>query len=103
MTKKSIITEDMGHCYLCGGPKECIHHIIYGAGRRKIADQNGFIVPLCNRCHNMSDTSVHFNKTIDRDLKAICQSVYEESHSRVEWMMLVGRNYLYDYPRKKKK
>lgn len=92
---KSIITDDLENCYFCGKPRENIHHIIFGSGRRvEISDRNGFIVPLCNRCHNMSDEAVHFDHVKDVLLRRICQLYYEKEHSREEWMRLVGRNYL---------
>lgn len=92
--KKSIITDDMEHCYFCGMPKEAIHHIYMGNPWRKISDKNGFIVPLCNYHHNMSNNSVHFNKDMDLTLKRACQTKFEQAHSREEFVRLIGRNYL---------
>lgn len=48
--RKSIITDDMEHCYLCGRPRECVHHIFFGP-LRHIADKLRLVVPLCNDCH----------------------------------------------------
>lgn len=94
--KKSVITQNNDECYICGRPSECIHHIYEGTGRRKISDREGFVVPLCNRCHNMSDNSVHFNKELDLMLKRECQVEYEKAHTRKEFIRLIGRNYLDD-------
>lgn len=90
---KSIITDDLGHCFVCGDRNVAIHHI-YGGRNRKISDTNGFIVPLCPFHHNMSDHAVHFNKILDLALKRTCQKIYEENHTRAEFMGLIGRNYL---------
>lgn len=95
---KSIITDDLENCYLCKKQyrltrRECIHHI-YGGPLRKISERNGFTVPLCHKCHNMSDKAVHFNKKLDLELKKTCQRIFEETHSRQEFMKLIGRNYL---------
>lgn len=49
---KSIITDDFEHCYLCGRPAECVHHMLPGA-KRKASDRLGLVVPLCNDCHTM--------------------------------------------------
>ena len=95
---KSILADDNEHCYLCKikgrlTPKECEHHIYFGP-LRKTSERMGFKVPLCNKCHNMSDDSVHFNRKLDLMLKKQCQAVFELEHSREEFMSLIGRNYL---------
>ena len=92
---KSIITDDFEHCYLCGRPAECVHHILPGA-KRKASDRLGLVVPLCNDCHTMGPNAVHSSGGVNilNDLKRIAQSIYEETHSRDHWMMNVGKNYL---------
>ena len=92
--RKSILTDDFEHSYLSEKPAECIHHIYSGTGRRKISEREGFIVPLTNAEHNMSDNAVHFNKTLDLYLKRLCQQKYEETHSREDFIKLIGRSYL---------
>lgn len=91
---RSIMTDNFEECYLCGGVKECVHHIFEGNGRRPISERHGFTVPLCNRCHNMSAWAVHFNKQEDLRLKRAAQRKYEETHTREEFIKLIGRNYL---------
>lgn len=94
--RSSILTGDFDTCYLCGGRRECVHHIFEGYGRRiAVSERHGFIVPLCHRCHNMSNWSVHENKQLDLKLKQVAQERYERlGHSREEFIKLVGRNYL---------
>lgn len=89
---KSILT-DKDECFICHGKVECEHHIYFGP-KRKISERWGFKVPLCNRCHNMSEYAVHFNKERDRYLKMICQEKFEETHSHEEFMRLIGIDYL---------
>lgn len=91
--RKSIITDDMEHCYLCGRPRECVHHIFFGP-LRHIADKLRLVVPLCNDCHMFGRNAVHQNRWIDLELKRTAQLRYEETHSREEWMEKIGRNYL---------
>ena len=50
---EGIVTEYDGICFLCGKPAECEHHLLFGAGIRKLAEEDGLKVPLCNDCHNM--------------------------------------------------
>ena len=44
----------------------------------------------------MSDYGVHFNKKLDLKLKQDCQRKFEETHSREEFLEIIGRNYLGD-------
>lgn len=92
--RKSILTSDLSVSYLSGRPSECIHHIFGGYGRRSVSEKYGFIVPLTNDEHNMSNYGVHFNRELDLKLKRECQTKFEETHSREEFIRLVGRNYL---------
>ena len=91
---KSILTKNKESCYLCEGRAECVHHIYYGSKQRAASDKNGFVVPLCNRCHNMGDNSVHFNPKKDLFLKQRCQKEFEKTHTREEFMRIIGKNYL---------
>ena len=92
--RKSILTDDLETSIISGSPAECIHHIYGGYGRRKISEKYGFIIPLTNREHNMSDQGIHFNHELDLFWKRKCQAKFEETHSREEFIRLVGRNYL---------
>ena len=42
----------------------------------------------------MSDNGVHFNMSLDRYMKRWAQKKYEETHTREEFLKLIGRNYL---------
>lgn len=44
--------------------------------------------------HNGADYGVHFNRNLNLKLRQICQQKYEETHTREEFMTLIGRNYL---------
>lgn len=92
--KKSILQNEK-ECFITGSHENLhFHHIYFGAGRRKISDENGFGVYLRADWHNMADYGVHFNKALDLDLKRICQKKYEETHTREEFMALIGKSYL---------
>lgn len=96
MKRFSVLTDDLEHSFLSGVPTKVIHHIYEGTGRRKISEREGFIVPLTPQEHNMSDSGVHFNKKLDLWLKRLCQKKYEETHSREQFIKLIGRSYLGD-------
>ena len=97
MAKHSILDGDRnGICYMCnrGIPTE-VHHIYFGAKNRKVSDRHGFIVHLCNDCHRGTN-GVHgkYGYLVDTYLKKSCQLKYEETHTRQEFMDLIGRNYI---------
>ena len=93
--KNESIMQEEKCCYVCGGTYNIHeHHVFEGTGRRKMSEKNGFKVWLCGYHHNLSDEGIHFNKELDRRVKAECQAKFEETHTREEFMELVGRNYL---------
>ncbi len=63
---------------------------------RKISDRHGFWVWLTGEYHNQDNVlGVHFNNTeLKEKLQRECQAKFEETHSRKEFMKLIGKNYL---------
>lgn len=53
MHKTSIITEYMTISILSGKPKECVHHCINGNSLRRLADEDGLVIPLTNTEHDL--------------------------------------------------
>lgn len=92
MKQKSILKSN--GCYICGNPNTEEHHVFFG-GNRKVSDENGFTVRLCAE-HHRGLYGVHgkYGYMLDGYLKRICQREYEKSHSREDFMKLIGRNYL---------
>lgn len=85
----SILTNDLEKCFICGRLKEDIHEI-YGGGNRKMSMRNGFCVPLCRNCHQIAT----LNYGLNLRLKIICQEKFEETHSRDEFMAIIGKNFI---------
>jgi hypothetical protein len=76
----SIVTDDMEHCLICGVPNVAVHHMINGNPQRKYSDEDGLVIPLCPKHHNMdSRESVHLNTIIQRWCKMLAQSVYMQN------------------------
>ena len=80
-------------CLICGSPYTEVHHIYFGHGRRRISDSNGFIAYLCPE-HHRGRYSPHGNREADLRLKERCQRVFEKTHSRQEFIALIGKSYL---------
>ena len=92
---KSLMS-DTRECYMCKYTNNLHrHHVFFGTGRRALSEEDGCWCYLCGRHHNMEKTGVHFNRTLDLHLKAVCQKKWEEVHgSRDEFIARYGRNYL---------
>ena len=98
----SIIRQEPGICWLCmalgtyngqhGYLEE--HHVFPGTSGRKISEENGFKVQLCLSHHREGLEAVHNNEKNMRLIQAAVQREYERTHSREQWMDLMGRNYL---------
>ena len=98
----SIIRQEPGTCWLCmvlgtyngqhGYLEE--HHVFPGTSGRKTSEENGFKVQLCLSHHREGPEAVHNNEKNMRLIQAAVQREYERTHSREQWMTLMGRNYL---------
>lgn len=90
------ILQDKKECFITHRTYSLHKHHIYGGANRRISEEHGFYIWLVPELHNMSDKGIHFNKDFDLRIKRLCQIEYEKTHSRDEFMQLIGRNYLYD-------
>ena len=88
------ILQSEKRCYFCGSTANIEEHHIYFGARRKTSTKNGFVVWLCAYHHRNTKNGVHGNRALDVELKKACQREYEKTHSRAEFMALIGRNYL---------
>jgi hypothetical protein len=59
---RSIITDYLEYCLICGRRRDDIHHVFGGVSKRHIADDDCVVMPLCIMHHNHSGMSVHQNK-----------------------------------------
>jgi hypothetical protein len=91
--RKSVFTEDLEHCYICGKPRVHLHEIIYGKNRINSIKYN-FVIPLCANHHTGKD-GIHFNKDLDLYYKRLCQIYFENNiGNRIEFIKIFGRSYL---------
>lgn len=88
---KSIIQKDKV-CFVCGSPHVEDHHIYFGPDR-KVSEKYGFKVWLCPE-HHRGNAGAHLNRPLDLALKELCQREYEKTHTRQEFMDLIGKSYL---------
>ena len=90
---KSILQHEK-ECFVTHAKYGLHKHHIYGGPNRRISEENGFYIYLIPKLHNMSNEGIHFNKDFDLYVKKLCQAEYEKTHTRAEFMALIGRNYL---------
>lgn len=92
---KSILQTDKV-CYFCGrtyGLEK--HHIFGGVANRKISERAGLWVWLCgSTCHRGTD-GAQYDPWKNKLLKMDAQQAFERTHTRSEWMKLIGKNYLH--------
>ena len=91
-TIRSVMTSDLEHCFICAGKANQLHHV-FGGCRRKISDQDGFVVPLCMECHT-GPNGVHHNRSAQLGLMMLAQTMYEQTHTREEFLKRYGKSWL---------
>ena len=92
---KSILQRNKA-CYICGTTLNLHrHHIFYGTANRKLSEEDGCVVYLCQLHHTVA-AGVHFNKKIDLTLKAKCQLQWQKHYKKTteDFIRRYGRSYL---------
>lgn len=69
------------------------HHVLYGS-RKRISDEYGLRVNLCRRHHRQDGDALHDNSEISLLLKQKAQQAFIEHYPALDWMEIVGKNYL---------
>ena len=83
-TVKCILTEYTELSAFSAQPRECWHHLIPGSGLRKLADEDGLIIPLTNYEHNTGpvEERIHGNMAAEKLSKMLGQVAYEKEYYR---------------------
>jgi hypothetical protein len=92
---KSIL-QNKKESYLTGVTYELEeHHIFFGTANRKISEKEGFKVWLTPVEHRGTH-GVHgkYGHRLDLMLKQEAQKEYEKTHTRQDFINLIGKNYL---------
>jgi len=94
---KTILKGERGveKCWVCGSEYDLhCHEVFYGSGYRKLSKKHGMCVMLSGKNHNLSNDGVHFNRSLDFNLKRHFQKLFEEENSHGEFMKIFDKNYL---------
>lgn len=92
---KSILQTDKV-CYFCGrtyGLEK--HHIFGGVANRRISERAGLWVWLCGQTCHRGTEGAQYDPWKNKLLKMDAQQAFERTHTRSEWMKLIGKNYLH--------
>ncbi len=93
----SIVTGYSSICFFCGKPAECEHHLLFGNGKRKLAEEDGLKVPACNQCHTLGTVTgrIHDNPMAEKLSKMLGQAIFEtEVGDREDFVARYGKSYL---------
>lgn len=76
-----------GICEVCGRySKQLDPHEIYGGSNRKRSIKHKFVKLLCRKCHD--------NKEIIKQLRIDTQKEYMKTHTKEEFIELIGKSYI---------
>lgn len=76
-----------GRCENCGKIcKELDPHEVYGGSNRKRSILNNFVKKLCRECHS--------NEEVIAKLRIETQKEYEKTHTREDFINLIGKSYI---------
>lgn len=88
--RKSILTDNLDYCYVCGRPKTDINEIYEGAYRQSSIRYN-CCIPMCRDCHSR----FHLDRTFAIKIKRECQTKFESLYSYDLFMEVFKINYFY--------
>ena len=92
---KSIITQDMEHCYLCGAPAMKTPHHIFNAANKKKSEKYGLMMPLCFN-HHTGPEGVHTIPGKMQITKEFGQIMFELYYPGEDFLKIFGKNYKED-------
>ena len=88
--RKSVFTNDLTKCIMCGKPKDNLHEIFMGKNRQN-SMKYGFVIPVCIEHHQICHKSAQIQEFWHEKGQLYFES---EIGSRKEFISIFGRNYL---------
>lgn len=81
---KSVIVENEHYSAISGEEAECRHHLLFGNGRRDLAEEDGLWIPLTNSEHTTGELSrrIHDNSMAEDMSKIAGQLAWESEWYR---------------------
>lgn len=72
------------------------HEVFFGRGKRELSIEDGLVIFITPRMHNMSDIGIHFNRDFDLYAKRIAERTWMEFYNKTEYDFIkrYGKSYL---------
>ena len=86
--RKSILTNNLSKCYICGKPKQDIHEVYSGSNRQTSIKWN-CTIPICRICHTEWDR----NKEMRQKYYDECRNKFVELYSYDLFMQEFKKSY----------
>ena len=94
MAEKSILTDNLEQCMMCGSRTWIEEHHVFGGADRKKSTKYKLLAPLCHYCHNEPPHGVHHNAKNRLKLEQAGQRAFNSHYPELDFMKIFGRNYL---------
>lgn len=107
---RSILTDNLKVCYLCGSTKDVdLHHCIHGKEWRKISTQYHLVVGLCYNCHRgpegvhnkqngqSKDLRLKHDAQVAWELKRVKKKGVSAQVARDEWLSVFKEDFIQQY------
>ena len=83
---KSVVTKYEDISAFSSTPADCKHHLVFGSGKRDLAEEYGLWIPLTNAEHNMSSKGliyqIHENPAAEKLSKIAGQLAFKKEYYR---------------------
>ena len=86
--RKSILTNDLSKCYICGKTKQDVHEVYAGSNRQTSIKWN-CTIPICRLCHTEWDS----NKEMRQAYQDECRNKFVELYSYDLFMKEFKKSY----------
>ena len=87
--RKSILTDNLNYCIICGAEKDHLHEIFFGRNRLNSIKYD-LVIPLCFKCHK----KMHKNIIWQDYWHKKGQLAFIESYPDLDFMSIFRKNYL---------
>lgn len=94
LKKGQSLLQENKECFITERTDYLHKHHIYGGSNRTISEEEGFFIYLIPELHTTTAQGIHNDDEFLKAMKKICQHIYEENHTREEFIKLIGKSYI---------
>lgn len=92
--KGQSLLQETKECFITGRTDYLHKHHIYGGSNRIVSEEEGFFIYLIPEFHTTTAQGIHNDDEFLKAMQKICQHIYEENHTREEFIRLIGKSYI---------